>query len=120
MHAAFDVNLPSYAGHSIASFHGESQIEALIDQKFSCEIRLPGDHDGGTRTAQLRQIAARGHAYAQPWSLTANDRTIAVGLEERVLQAPPPCASAVARLAELALIAGFRKCACLPPKRSAP
>ena len=80
----------------------------------SCsQIRLPGDHDGRAGTAQFGQIAICGHAEPECRAFPANDRTIRVRLQQCALQASPSGASAVARVPELAMIAGLRKCPCL-------
>jgi hypothetical protein len=49
-------------------------------------IGLPGNHDRSTRTAQLGQIAIRGHSDPQRRALPANDRTAFFGISLLVVQ----------------------------------
>src|SRR5882724_6699857 len=79
----------------------------------SSGIGLSGDHNGSARTAQLGEIAIGCHANLKPWALAPNDRTIGIRLQECILQASSSGTSAVAWLAELALMAKLRKCPCL-------
>jgi len=74
----------------------------------ACEVTggsSSGHYYSSATTIQLRQVAAGGHADLDPRTLSANDRTIGIGLQQGILQASSTCASAVAGVTELALLA---------------
>ena len=79
--------------------------DLLPKQRLRDGSRLPGDHDGCAGTAHLGQIAGGGQADLQGLPLSANDRTVVVGLRQDTLQTSPSGTSTVAGIAELARLA---------------
>jgi hypothetical protein len=70
--------------------------DAIVEHRIDNTLFLSRHYDRRAATAQLRQIAVRGHADLQAWSFPANNRTIEIRQQQRALQLPSSRTSAVA------------------------